>query len=132
MQHKTGLISLTTNSISLSLYYTHFSLSLFFCTRTFISPDERMLRGHSIAELLRVNTGACRLAEKKHVFHIKKTCSGVNFTNILRAAFVLADPKSTKKLLNLTVFFALLVSAGVKAARRTLVKLTPGLGKITS
>ena len=31
-----------------------------------------------------------------------------------------------KKLLDLTVFFALLGSAGVKAARRTLVKLTPG------
>ena len=52
----------------------------------------------------------------------------VNFTNILRAAFTLADPKSAKKLLNLTAFFALLVSAGVKAARRTLMKLTRGGG----
>ena len=50
---------------------------------------------------------------------------GVDFTNILRAAFTIADPKSTKKLLDLTVFFALLVSAGVKAARRMLMKLTP-------
>ena len=39
----------------------------------------------------------------------------------------MADPKITKKLLDLTVFFALLVSAGVKAARRMLVKLTPGV-----
>ena len=40
-----------------------------------------------------------------------------------------ADPEIGKKLLDLTVFFALLGSAGVKAARRTLVKLTPG-GKV--
>jgi len=52
---------------------------------------------------------------------------GVNFTHVLRAAFTRADPKSAIKLLNLTVFFALLGSARVKAARRTLVKLTPGL-----
>ena len=50
---------------------------------------------------------------------------GFNFTNILRAAFTRADPKSAKKQLNLTVFFALLGSARVKAACRTLVKLTP-------
>jgi len=47
---------------------------------------------------------------------------GVNFTNVLRAAFTRADPKSAKKLLNLTVFFALLGSACVKAACRTLMK----------
>ena len=40
---------------------------------------------------------------------------------------MLADPKSAKKLLDLTVFFALLVSAGVKAAHRMLMKLTPNL-----
>ena len=49
----------------------------------------------------------------------------VNFINVLREAFTLADPKSTKKLLNLMVFFALLGSARVKAACRMLVKLTP-------
>ena len=52
---------------------------------------------------------------------------GVNLTNILRAAFTCADPKSAIKLLNMTVFFALLGSARVKAARRTLVKLNPGV-----
>jgi len=31
--------------------------------------------------------------------------SGVNFTNVLQAAFMLSDPESTKKLLDLTVFF---------------------------
>ena len=33
------------------------------------------------------------------------TTQGVNFTNILGAAFMPSDPKSVKKLLNLTVFF---------------------------
>ena len=54
---------------------------------------------------------------------------GVNFTNVLQATFTREDPKSTIKLLNLTVFFALLGSARVKAARRILVKLTPDLRK---
>ena len=51
---------------------------------------------------------------------------GVNFTNILRAAFALVDPKSAKKTVKLSSFFALLGSTSVKAARRTLVKLNPG------
>ena len=50
--------------------------------------------------------------------------SGVNFTNILRAALMLEDPISALKLLNLTFFFALLGSARLKAAHRMLVKLT--------
>ena len=51
--------------------------------------------------------------------------SGVNFTNILRAQKLLIDPKSAKKTVKLSRFFALLGSASVKAARRTLVKLNP-------
>ena len=50
---------------------------------------------------------------------------GVNFTNVLRAAYTQADPKSAIKLINLTVFFALLGSTRVKATCRMLVKLTP-------
>ena len=53
-----------------------------------------------------------------------KSSLGVNFTNVLRAAFTHANPKSAKKLLNLTVFFALLGSEQIKAAHRMLVKLT--------
>ncbi len=49
---------------------------------------------------------------------------GVNFINILRAAFACADPKSTKRTYNLTVFLG---SARVKAARIMFVKLTPGI-----
>ena len=51
--------------------------------------------------------------------------SGVNFTNILRAAFTCADPESTIKLLNLTVFFALLGSAQVKAACKHVDEIDP-------
>ena len=50
----------------------------------------------------------------------------VNFINVLRAAFTPADPKSAKKTVKLSSFFPLLGSAGVKASRRMLVKLTPG------
>ncbi len=51
---------------------------------------------------------------------------GVNFINVLHTAFTLVDPKSVKKIDNLTVFFTLLGSASVKAVRRTLMKLSPG------
>jgi len=39
--------------------------------------------------------------------------------------FYACRSQKRKKLLDMTVFFALLGSAGVKAARRTLIKLTP-------
>jgi len=53
--------------------------------------------------------------------------SGVNFTNILWAAFKPADPESAKNTVKLSVFFGLLGSGRTKAARRMLVKLTPGV-----
>ncbi len=49
----------------------------------------------------------------------------INFTNTLSAAFTCTDPKSAKKTVSLTVFFAILGSAHVKAARKMLVKWTP-------
>ncbi len=51
--------------------------------------------------------------------------SGVNFINVVRAAFLHADAKSAKKTVKLSVFFALLGSVRIKAASRTLMKLTP-------
>ena len=51
---------------------------------------------------------------------------GVNFTKVLRAQKLLVDPKSSKKTVKLSSFFALLGSASIKAARRTLVKLNLG------
>jgi len=49
------------------------------------------------------------------------------FINILLPAFTLTDPKSVKKIENLTVFFMLLGSALIKAVHRTLMKLSPGV-----
>ncbi len=57
---------------------------------------------------------------------MKRTAPGVNFTNVLHAAFTLVDPEIVKKIDNLTVFFTLLRSVSVKAVRRTLMKLSPG------
>jgi len=53
--------------------------------------------------------------------------SGVNYINVLKAAFACTDPKSTKKTVELSVFFALSGSARVKASPRRLVKLTTGV-----
>ena len=64
---------------------------------------------------------------KNYLFTKKKSLvglPGVNFTNVLQAAFTRADPKSAKKTVKLSCFFALLGSARVKAARRMLVKLS--------
>jgi len=54
----------------------------------------------------------------------RKKCSGVNSINILWAAFMCSDSKSAKKSDGLTVFFALLGSALVKASCKKLVKST--------
>ncbi len=54
------------------------------------------------------------------------TRPGVNFINVLQAAFTQADPKRVKKTVNLSVFFTLSGSVRAKAAHRTLMKLTPG------
>jgi hypothetical protein len=51
-------------------------------------------------------------------------CRG-QFIKVLQGAFMSTDLEFTKKTNNFTVFFALLGSSCVKAARRTLVKLTP-------
>ena len=52
-----------------------------------------------------------------------KSRPGVNFINVLREALKCADPKSAKKTVKLSVFFALLGFTGAKAAHRTLMKL---------
>ena len=53
--------------------------------------------------------------------------SGLNFINVLREAFTHTDPKSVKDTDDLTVFFTLSWSVSIKAAPKTLVKLTPVL-----
>ncbi len=57
---------------------------------------------------------------------IMKSTPGVDFINVLQAAFAHANPKSTKKTDGLTAFFMLWVSAGAKAAHKMLMKLTTG------
>jgi len=56
--------------------------------------------------------------------------SGVNFTNNQHSAFKVVDPKSVKNTVKSSVPFTLLGTAGVKAVRRTLMKLSPGVNFI--
>jgi len=51
----------------------------------------------------------------------------LNFINVLRTAFTLADPKSVKRYWGLDWVLTLLGSACVKAVCRMLMKLTPGI-----
>ena len=64
----------------------------------------------------------CKSCSRKMMI---KLTSGLNFINVLRADFTHADPKSAKKTVKSSSFFALSGSASIKAARRMLVKLTP-------
>jgi len=57
---------------------------------------------------------------------LMKMTPAIDFINILCTAFAPADPESIKDTDDLTVFFTLSKSSSVKAARKTLVKLTPG------
>ncbi len=59
---------------------------------------------------------------------LMKLTAGVNFINVLWAAFTCADPESAKRAVKLsTSFLALLRSARTKAACKMLMKLTTGL-----
>ncbi len=59
-----------------------------------------------------------------------KLTPGINFINVLGAAFTHANPKSKKKAEDLTVFLALLGSACVEALCKTLMKSTTGVNFI--
>jgi len=56
--------------------------------------------------------------------------AGVNFTNILCAAFTSLDPKCAKRQSSHQCLFALFGPKHVKAAYKMLVKLTPGAGAV--
>jgi len=58
---------------------------------------------------------------------LMKLTPGLNFINALCTAFKRKDPKSVKIQLSCQYLFTLLGSTGAKAARRMLMKLTPGL-----
>jgi len=53
--------------------------------------------------------------------------TGVNFINILQAAFKHKDIESPKSTVKLSVFFALLGSVPARPAHKMLMKLTPDL-----
>jgi hypothetical protein len=53
----------------------------------------------------------------------------INFINVLRTAFTHADPASVKKTVKFSIFFMLLGSPNIKAARKMLVKLAPVVSK---
>ncbi len=59
-------------------------------------------------------------------FTFASTYPGVDFINVLRTAFTLIGPKSVIFQSSSQFIFMLLGSTGAKAARRTLMKLTPG------
>ena len=50
---------------------------------------------------------------------------GVNFTIILQTAFTRPDPKSTRKTVKSSSFFALLGPAGIKAVRKHVDEIDP-------
>ena len=56
-----------------------------------------------------------------------KLTPDVNFINVLRTAFALVDPESVRTQSSHQYLFTLLGSTNVKAVRRTLMKLTPGV-----
>jgi len=81
--------------------------------------------------LQRVDTKSAKRHERLDwIFTLLR--SGLNFINILRTAFMCPDPKSVKKTVKLSIYCTLLGSTSVKAARKTLVKLTPGCVKAAS
>jgi len=63
--------------------------------------------------------------EKSALKMLVKLTPGVHFINVLQAAFTCTDSKSIKGTVKLSIFFTLLGSAIVKAARRLLAKLSP-------
>jgi len=54
-----------------------------------------------------------------------KSTPGVNFTNVLGAAFAHEDPQSAKNTVKFSLIFVLLGSVCVKVNCKTLVKFTP-------
>ena len=89
------------------------------CDKAILSRSEKkILRQKSL-----------KLAKKTKKSHpiqfVRKVSSRVNFINMFTSTFYARRSQKLKKLLNMTVFQALLGSAPVKAACKTLVKLTP-------
>jgi len=78
-----------------------------------------------MAPFTRVKLNSIELTNK---FLIKRKnfspTSGLNFINALHTTFTCAYPTSVKKTVKFSIFFTLSGSKSVKAAHKTLVKLT--------
>ncbi len=59
-----------------------------------------------------------------------KSTSGLNFINVLLTAFMHVDPECAKRQSSQQCHLALLGPTSVKAASKTLVKLTPGVPRL--
>ncbi len=60
---------------------------------------------------------------------LMKLTPGVNFTNMFTSSFYLPKSQKCKKTFKSSVYFLLLGSVCLKAARKTIVKLIPGITK---
>ncbi len=58
---------------------------------------------------------------------LAKLTPGYNFINVFCTVFTIPDPKCIKMTVKLSIFYTLLGSTSVKASRKMLVKLTPGI-----
>ncbi len=77
----------------------------------------------------KLQTGPAKNLHTPHqsfgIFTLKFMTLGVNFTNILQTAFAYKSSQKHKKTDGLTVFFALLGSALVKAAHKHVGEIAP-------
>ena len=71
----------------------------------------------------------CLFAVPSSYWQNRTVWTGVNFINVFKCSFHVSSSQKRKKLLELTVFFALLWSAYLKVAPKMLVKLTAGMGR---
>ena len=75
------------------------------------------------------------IAKLNNQYSVTKNCAligpcldwlpGLDFINIFHAAFTSADPKWVKMTIKFSIFFMLQGSTSVKAARKTLMELSP-------
>jgi len=88
--------------------------------------SSKMLRGStSISPNKYAKLYPCAQLEVMTIFLVYIRSTGVNFINVLRKAFTLADPKSIKFQLSRQYLFIPLGSARVKAVQKALMKLKP-------
>lgn len=81
--------------------------------------------GVVFTSIRRFATLSNRRFRRRRRWKISTHPSGINFNNVLLAAFMLSDPKNVKIILIFNWIVTLLGSVWVRAALRMLIKLTP-------